>query len=192
MGDSSTFANYKVLIPVCLSICAMAGFIGIVFVMRRRKLINQSRLTSSSMSDSPSTTNLQNKQNRDQQYHAVRCQSNRNSNSNDSGSYKAEGNGKNTPFGHRNFNNNNYHNHKITTNTEYIEDICPYATFQLNKQTYSESSYSGNVYSGPYHSVRGSFVYHDAKPDGHVSTIIRSSNQSFGSIKCGLVVCLIR
>lgn len=52
---------------------------------------------------------------------------------------------------------------------EYIEDICPYATFQLNKQTYSESSYSGNVYSGPYHSVRGSFVYHDAKPDGHVS-----------------------
>lgn len=51
---------------------------------------------------------------------------------------------------------------------EYIEDICPYATFQLNKQTYSESSYSGNVYSGPYHSVRGSFVYHDAKPDGHV------------------------
>lgn len=95
MGDSSTFANYKVLIPVCLSIFAMTGFIAIVFIMRRRKLINQSRLTSSSMSDSPSTTNLQNKQNRDQQYHAVRCQSNRNSNSNDSGSYKAEGNGMN-------------------------------------------------------------------------------------------------
>lgn len=58
---------------------------------------------------------------------------------------------------------------------EYIEDICPYATFQLNKQTYSESSYSGNVYSGPYHSVRGSFVYHDVnKPDGyHVSNSIR-------------------
>lgn len=46
------------------------------------------------MSDSPSLANLQNKQNRDQQYHAVRCQSNRNSNSNDSGSFKAEGNGK--------------------------------------------------------------------------------------------------
>lgn len=58
----------------------------------------------------------------------------------ESGSYKAEGN-------------------------EYVEDICPYATFQLNKQTYSESSYSGNVYSGPYHSVRGSFVYHDVKTD---------------------------
>lgn len=52
-------------------------------------------------------------------------------------------------------------------NAEYIEDICPYATFQLNKQTYSESSYSGNIYSGPYHSVRGSFVYHDSKPDGY-------------------------
>lgn len=48
--------------------------------------------------------------------------------------------------------------------TEYIEDICPYATFQLTKPSaYSESSYSGNVYSGPYHSVRGSFVYHDLK-----------------------------
>lgn len=93
MGDSPFFANYKVLIPIFLSIFSMAGLIALVFLMRRRKLINQSRLTSSSMSDSPSTTNLQNKQNRDQQYHAVRCQSNRNSNSNDSGSYKAEGNG---------------------------------------------------------------------------------------------------
>lgn len=94
MGDGSHFfANYKVLIPICLSMFAMAGFVGVVLLMRKRKLINQSRITSSSMSDSPSTANLQNKQNRDQQYHAVRCQSNRNSNSNDSGSYKAEGNG---------------------------------------------------------------------------------------------------
>jgi len=104
------------------------------------------------MSESPSLANLQNKQNRDQQYLAVRCNPGtsapRGSNSNDSGSFgKAEGN-------------------------EYIEDICPYATFQLNKQTYSESSYSGNVYSGPYHSVRGSFVYHDVKPESyHVSTV---------------------
>jgi hypothetical protein len=52
---------------------------------------------------------------------------------------------------------------KVHLITEYIEDICPYATFQLTKPTYSESSYSGNVYSGPYHSVRGSFVYHDLK-----------------------------
>lgn len=107
----------------------------------------QNRVPSSSISESPSLANLQNKANRDQQYLAVRCNqgSNRNSNSADSGSFKAEGN-------------------------EYIEDICPYATFQLNKQTYSESSYSGNVYSGPYHSVRGSFVYHDVKTDNyHVS-----------------------
>ena len=58
-----------------------------------KELSSQNRLPSSSMSDSPSLANLQNKQNRDQQYHAVRCQSNRNSNSNDSGSFKAEGNG---------------------------------------------------------------------------------------------------
>lgn len=55
--------------------------------------------------------------------------------------------------------------------SEYIEDLCPYATFQLNKQTYSESSYSGNVYSGPYHSVRGSFVYHDNKDSYRVSCV---------------------
>lgn len=116
---------------------------------------NQARLASSSMSESPSMANLQNKQNRDQQYLAVRCNPGsgptRGSHSNDSGSFgKAEGN-------------------------EYIEDICPYATFQLNKQTYSESSYSGNVYSGPYHSVRGSFVYHDVKPDNyHVSNFFHA------------------
>lgn len=55
----------------------------------------------------------------------------------------------------------------IIFSIEYIEDICPYATFQLQKQTYSESSYSGNVYSGPYHSVRGSFVYHENKGDNY-------------------------
>lgn len=111
------------------------------------ELANQSRPPPTAMSESQSLANLQNKQNRDQQYLAVRCNpNNRSTNSNDSGSFKAsEGN-------------------------EYIEDICPYATFQLNKQTYSESSYSGNVYSGPYHSVRGSFVYHDVKPESyHVS-----------------------
>lgn len=47
--------------------------------------------------------------------------------------------------------------------SDYIEDICPYATFQLSKPPYSESTYSGNVYSGPYHSVQASFVYHDPK-----------------------------
>lgn len=173
MNEASMFANYKVLLPTVFSLFTMAGFIAIVFLMRKRKMINQSRITSSSMSDSPSTANLQNKQNRDLHYQAVRCQSNRNSNSNDSESFKAEGNG--------NFEWIRRFLFEISVDgdffsclfVEYIEDICPYATFQLNKQTYSESSYSGNVYSGPYHSVRGSFVYHDAKPDGsHVSYFI--------------------
>lgn len=129
------------------------------------ELIAQNQIPSSSISDSPSVANLQNKQNRDQQYLAVRCNpgNNRNSNSLDSGSYKAEGNGKEQYFLKEiSFKIN------LLISPEYIEDICPYATFQLNKQTYSESSYSGNVYSGPYHSVRGSFVYHDVKTD-HVT-----------------------
>ncbi|CAD7083563.1 unnamed protein product [Hermetia illucens] len=143
ISDSPFYANLKVLLPICLSIFILLGLVIAVLLIRRKKLNSQNRLPSSSMSESPSLANLQNKQNRDQQYLAVRCNpGNRNSNSNDSGSFKAEGN-------------------------EYIEDICPYATFQLNKQTYSESSYSGNVYSGPYHSVRGSFVYHDVKPDSY-------------------------
>lgn len=44
-----------------------------------------------------------------------------------------------------------------------MDDICPYATFELNKQPLGESTFSGNIYSGPYHSVRGSFVYHQPK-----------------------------
>lgn len=75
-----------------MSIIALLGLIGVVLLIKKRKMANQNRIPST-ISDSPSTTNLQNKHNRDQQYHAVRCQSNRNSNSNDSGSYKAEGNG---------------------------------------------------------------------------------------------------
>lgn len=94
MGEGPFFANYKVLVPVCLSIIAIGSFIGIVILIRKRKLTNQNRLPSASISESPSTANLQNKQNRDQQYQVVRCQSNRNSNSNDSGSFKAEGNGE--------------------------------------------------------------------------------------------------
>lgn len=94
MGEGPFFANYKVLVPVSLSIIAIGSFIGIVILIRKRKLTNQNRLPSASISESPSTANLQNKQNRDQQYQVVRCQSNRNSHSNDSGSFKAEGNGE--------------------------------------------------------------------------------------------------
>lgn len=168
MSDLPFYANFKLLLPICLSLLMLLALVAAALFLRKRskcpstqmqrnihqvsptELTNQARLASSSMSESPSLANLQNKQNRDQQYLAVRCNPSgsapRGSNSNDSGSFgKAEGN-------------------------EYIEDICPYATFQLNKQTYSESSYSGNVYSGPYHSVRGSFVYHDVKPESyHVS-----------------------
>lgn len=75
-----------------MSIIALLGLIGVVLLIKKRKMTNQNRIPST-ISDSPSTTNLQNKHNRDQQYHAVRCQSNRNSNSNDSGSFKTEGNG---------------------------------------------------------------------------------------------------
>lgn len=95
---------------------------------------------------------MQNKHNRDQQY-AVRLARGPQPLVVDSNTYKSD-------------------------SVDYIDDICPYATFQLAKPTYSESSYSGNVYSGPYHSVRGSFVYHDVKPPpidkfklGHVSFI---------------------
>lgn len=45
-----------------------------------------------------------------------------------------------------------------------MDEICPYATFELAKQPQGESTFSGNIYSGPYHSVRGSFVYHQPKP----------------------------
>lgn len=106
---------------------------------------------SHSIGESPSMAQIQNKQNRDQQYLAVRVGRGPQALAVDTDTYKTE-------------------------SADYIEDICPYATFQLSKPAYSESSYSGNVYSGPYHSVRGSFVYHDVKPPpidkfklGHVS-----------------------
>lgn len=105
------------------------------FVVELREEENENR----PMGESPSMAQIQNKQNRDQQYLAVRVNRTQHPLSLDSGTYKSD-------------------------SADYIEDICPYATFQLNKPAYSESSYSGNVYSGPYHSVRGSFVYHDVKP----------------------------
>lgn len=115
MADSNFYANFKVLLPICLSLLVLLGLVAVVLIIRKRseyrrssirahaqlnnpsphdvELANETRLPDAQMVDSPSLANLQNKQNRDQQYHAVRCQSNRNSNSNESGSYKAEGNG---------------------------------------------------------------------------------------------------
>ncbi|XP_046662354.1 Down syndrome cell adhesion molecule-like protein Dscam2 isoform X5 [Homalodisca vitripennis] len=98
--------------------------------------VRKRRLEKNNLAESASVAHMQNQQNRDQQYAVHGGQSGQLSI--DSATYK-------------------------TDSTEYIEDICPYATFQLSKQPYSESTYSGNVYSGPYHSVRGSFVYHEPK-----------------------------
>lgn len=121
-----------------------------------------------SMGESPSMAQIQNKHNRDQQYLAVRVE--RAPQPLETDTYKAE-------------------------SADYIEDICPYATFQLSKPTYSESSYSGNVYSGPYHSVRGSFVYHDVKPPpidkfklGHVSFLVYHTNTTSEDV-CSNYVC---
>lgn len=123
--------------------------------------------TTRAMADSPTIASMQNKQNRDQQYLAVRVGRGPQPLAIED-TYKAD-------------------------SSDYIEDICPYATFQLSKPTYSESSYSGNVYSGPYHSVRGSFLYHDVKPLpidkfrlGHVSLffVIASSSVSLSLHLC--------
>ncbi|XP_068083883.1 cell adhesion molecule Dscam1 [Anabrus simplex] len=131
------YSNFMVITPIVVSLIFLLGLAGVVLFIRKKKLQNQSE----QMGESPSVAQMQNQQNRDQQYLAVRVGSGQQSLDIDSSSYK-------------------------TDSADYIEDICPYATFQLSKPPYSESTYSGNVYSGPYHSVRGSFVYHDPKLSG--------------------------
>ncbi|KAG8222804.1 hypothetical protein J437_LFUL005010, partial [Ladona fulva] len=117
------YANMKIIIPIAVALC-----------------FEDTGESRGAMGESPSVAQMQNQQNRDQQYLAVARGSHR-TQSVDATSFKAE------------------------SSADYIEDICPYATFQLSKAPYSESTYSGNVYSGPYHSVQGSsFVYHDVKP----------------------------
>ncbi|XP_072378394.1 cell adhesion molecule Dscam1-like [Diabrotica undecimpunctata] len=133
-GDQPFYANAKVLVPIMLSVTVLVALIATLFWRRKLRRDEQNR----SIGESPSMAQIQNKQNRDQQYLAVRVGRGPQALAAED-AYKAE-------------------------SADYIEDICPYATFQLSKNTYSESSYSGNVYSGPYHSVRGSFVYHDVKP----------------------------
>ncbi|XP_049817554.1 Down syndrome cell adhesion molecule-like protein Dscam2 [Aethina tumida] len=133
-GDHPFYTNARVLVPILLSILVLVGLIATLFWKIRRERGNQNH----SIGESPSMAQMQNKQNRDQQYLAVRVGRGPQPLAVDTDTYKTE-------------------------SADYIEDICPYATFQLSKPAYSESSYSGNVYSGPYHSVRGSFVYHDVK-----------------------------
>lgn len=87
------------------------------------------------MGESPSVAQIQNEQNREQQYLGIQVR--------DRSHSKTDG--------------------KTGKVDQYSEEICPYATFQISKPLYQETTYSGNVYSGPYSSVKGSFVYHDSK-----------------------------
>ncbi|XP_063540746.1 cell adhesion molecule Dscam2 [Cydia strobilella] len=133
-AGARSLGGARVILPAALSLLVLGALVAIVLLVRRNKAGGtETAATESAAGESPSVAQLQNKANRDQQYLAARAQ------------HPAPP-----------------HHYKHASN-EYIEDICPYATFQLTKPTYSESSYSGNVYSGPYHSVRGSFVYHDLK-----------------------------
>lgn len=66
---------------------------------------------------------------------------------------------------------------------EYMDEICPYATFELAKQPQGESTFSGNIYSGPYHSVRGSFVYHQPKPSTSESYNFVQVNKTLYQLK---------
>ncbi|CAH4030501.1 unnamed protein product [Pieris brassicae] len=139
-AGARSLGGARVILPAALSLLVLAALIAIVLLVRRNTPRpaetsgTETAVTESGAGESPSVAQLQNKVNRDQQYLAARAH---------------------LP--------NPTHHYKHASN-EYIEDICPYATFQLTKPSaYSESSYSGNVYSGPYHSVRGSFVYHDVK-----------------------------
>ncbi|XP_070509703.1 cell adhesion molecule Dscam1 isoform X3 [Chironomus tepperi] len=142
--DTLLSTNHRIIIPIVLSILILIGLVGTVLIIRKRKSAVQTRMLSST-SETPSLGNMMSKSHPETSYPGSRVQnSNLSYSSGESNKYKIDGN-------------------------EYIEDLCPYATFQLNKQTYSESSYSGNVYSGPYHSVRGSFVYHDNQKDSYRS-----------------------
>ncbi|XP_071455064.1 cell adhesion molecule Dscam1, partial [Hetaerina americana] len=137
------YANLKIIIPIAVALCFVIGLIAVAIFIQRKKMSQaqeEPQENRGAMGESPSVAQMQNQQNRDQQYLAVARGSHR-AQSVDATSFKAE------------------------SSADYIEDICPYATFQLSKAPYSESTYSGNVYSGPYHSVQGSsFVYHDVKP----------------------------
>ncbi|CRK92906.1 CLUMA_CG006322, isoform A, partial [Clunio marinus] len=136
-------ANRKIIIPVLLSLFILFGLIAAILIIRKKKATEQNNVLRSMQPEPSSIANIMCKNNSDLNYPVARIHNNNlNLNSIEANKYKIDGN-------------------------EYIEDLCPYATFQLNKQTYSESSYSGNVYSGPYHSVRGSFVYHGNKSDSH-------------------------
>nr|CAD7405483.1 unnamed protein product [Timema poppensis] len=204
------YANIKIIIPLIISITLLPCLVGSgVYITKKRV-----RQDSPQMGESPSVAQMQNQQNRDQQYLAVRVGGQPQALSADSSSFKTDsaGNGTSstylsglgdsrklsvqTPAASRQtlqVRNQQYLAVRVwgkpqalsadsssfkTDSADYIEDICPYATFQLSKPPYSESTYSGNVYSGPYHSVRGSFVYHDPKPSGAETYKFRHAEES--------------
>lgn len=92
----------------------------------------------STLGESPSVAQIQNEQNRDQQYLAIQVQ-------------KKSSDGK-----------------EVTTKEDdYMSDICPYAAFKISKPPYSENSCSGNIYSGAYSSVKSSFAFHHLNSDSY-------------------------
>ncbi|KAF4524305.1 hypothetical protein B566_EDAN005361 [Ephemera danica] len=149
------YANPAIMISIAVALCILLLLLlGLawIFVLRKKLQPNNA----SSMAESPSIAQMQNQQNRDQQYLAVRVAHQ----AVDTASYKTG-----------------------DSAGDYIEDICPYATFQLSKTPYSESTYSGNVYSGPYHSVQGSFVYHDLKPSGADTYKMRHKEPEYTKVR---------
>nr|CAD7197272.1 unnamed protein product [Timema douglasi] len=182
------YANIKIIIPLIISITLLPCLVGSgVYITKKRV-----RQDSPQMGESPSVAQMQNQQNRDQQYLAVRVGGQPQAlRLGDSRKLSVQ-----TPAASRQtlqVRNQQYLAVRVwgkpqalsadsssfkTDSADYIEDICPYATFQLSKPPYSESTYSGNVYSGPYHSVRGSFVYHDPKPSGAETYKFRHAEES--------------
>ncbi|GLH07043.1 Down syndrome cell adhesion molecule-like protein Dscam2 [Gryllus bimaculatus] len=153
--EESFYSNTAIIVSIVVSLIFIAGLIAVAVFIKRKK----TQTEAAQMGESPSVAQMQNQQNRDQQYLAVRVGSGpQQALSIDSSSYK-------------------------TDSADYIEDICPYATFQLAKPPYSESTYSGNVYSGPYHSVRGSFVYHDPKLSGAESYKFRHKEPEYTKVR---------
>ncbi|XP_050698368.1 cell adhesion molecule Dscam2-like isoform X2 [Eriocheir sinensis] len=136
------YQDLRVVIPAAVVVVIVIEVVmAVVCVFRRRKM--RERSGSEGIAESPSTAQIQNQQNQHQQYSALPPTT---PSTQDTATNKeSSGNG---------------------TVDDYIEDICPYATFQLPavpKSHYGESTDSGIVYSGPYHSVQGAFVYHDPK-----------------------------
>ncbi|XP_076048641.1 Down syndrome cell adhesion molecule 4 isoform X2 [Oratosquilla oratoria] len=133
------YQDARVLVPSVISIIILVLILVAGCVYRRRKLTGQGDPKPGEMGESPSTAQIQNLQNQHNQQYSVLPTAT--PSTQDTSTYKAD-------------------------SSDYIEDICPYATFQLpavGKSHYGESTDSGIVYSGPYHSVQGAFVYHDPK-----------------------------